>query len=430
MNQDRIDLSEWVIHFVHDRDLNHYPKNVNLPLPFCFDTLGKPLIHVLDEIAYDDQLAYENSLDHPYGLDSDANAYSVLKRILFDGYIKSGWSFRGGRPTIYGSKSAVCFTEMPLYALLAYASKRNNSSSVEAYGIALRKQELFKAGGRPVIYGLSGNHKEASRDDSYFGKGFRCLASSCGIALNEQYRYVAMNLDKNKWIDWTHEREWRWADTRENHEVPGFPVWVESQNPKLSQILVIVKEAWEAEDFINSVKTHYDGRGNIYDSTYDRDNLKNTVVVSLEEIEQQLSSSSVIRLEDLPLKSFSYIAPKTPSIEVLEKVKQALKEAQEEAERAAQKDREIAPRNKDGYITDVCGFATVVTSEANTEITDALISLDYASPCDGECYFIYEVTSGIDTEQALRVAQAAAQAAAKKLSELLGQGFSVRSRWD
>jgi hypothetical protein len=430
VNQKRIDLSDWVIHFVHDRSLNHYPIGADLPLPFCFDSLGKPLIHVLDKIAHDDQLAYVNSLDHPYGLDADASAYSVLKRILFDGYIKSGWSFRGGRLTIYGPKSAVCFTEMPLYALLTYASKRNDSVSVDAYGIALRKQELFKAGGRPVIYGLSENHKEASRNDSYSGKGFRCLASSCGIALNEQYRYVAMNLDENKWIDWTHEREWRWADTRENYEVPGFPVWVKTQNPKLSQILVIVKEAWEAEDFIDSMKIHYDERENIYGLTYDRENLKNTVVVSLEEIEQQLSSSSVIRLEDLPLKTFSCIAPKTPSSEVLEKVKQALKEAHEEARRAAQKDREIAPRNEDGYIADVCGFATVVTSEANTEITDALISLDYASPCDGKRYFIYEVTSDIDTEQALRVAEAAAQAAAKKLSELLGQKFSVHSRWD
>ncbi|MEA5418478.1 hypothetical protein VB712_04515 [Spirulina sp. CCNP1310] len=430
MNQDRIDLSEWVIHFVHDRSLNHYPKDVNLPLPFCFDRLGKPLIHSLDETAYDDQLIYENSLDHPYGLDANARAYSVLKRILFDGYIKSGWSFRRGRASIYGPRSAVCFTEMPLYALLAYASKRNNPSSVEAYGIALRKQELFKAGGRPVIYGLSGNHKEAFSGDSYFEKGFRCLASSCGVALNEQYRYVAMNLDKNKWIDWTHEREWRWADTKENHEVPGFPIWVESQNLKLSQILVIVKEVWEVEDFLNSMKTHYDARVNIYDSTYDRENFKNTVVVSLEEIDRQLSGSSAIRLDDLPLKNFSYISPKIPSSEVLEKVKKALIKAKDEAKKAAQKDKEIAPRNKNGYICDVCGFATVVTSDANTEITDALISLNYASPCDGECYFIYEVTSGIDTEQALRVAEAAAQAAARTLSELLGQHFSVNSRWD
>lgn len=430
MSKGRIDLSEWVIHFVHDRDLTHYPKDIEFPLPFCFDKMAKPLIHCLDEIAYTDQLIYENSLDHPYGLDSNASAYSVLKRILFDGYIKSGWSFRGGRPTIYGPKSAVCFTEMPLYALLMYASKRNNSSSVETYGIALRKQELFRAGGRPVIYGLSGIHKESSRDDPYFGKGFRCLSSACGISLNEQYRYVAMNLDNDRWIDWTHEREWRWADTRENHDVPGLPIWIESNNLKLSKILVIVKEAWETEDFINSIKMHFDARGNVYNSTYDQESLQNTVVVSLEEIDQQLSSLSVIRLEDLPLKSFSYIAPTSPSSMVLERVKLALEEAQQEARKAAQKDREIAPRNQDGEITDVCGFATVFTSEANTEITDALISLGYASPCDGEYYFIYKVTSGIETEQALRVAEAAAHAAAKKLSQLLDQNFSVRSIWD
>jgi len=430
VDQDRIDLSEWVIHFVHDRDLNHYPKDANLPFPSYFDELGNPFIHDLDEFAHDYQIACERPyLYYPHLVEPDSNAYSVLKQILFDGYIKSGWSFREGRPTIYGPRSAVCFTEMPLYALLKYASKRNNPASVEAYGIALRKQELFKAGGRPVIYGLSGRHKEASRDDSCFGKGFRCLASSCGISLNEQYRYVAMNLDENNWIDWTHEREWRWAATKGNYEFPGFPVWVESQNPKLSQILVIVKEAWEAEDFIDSMKIHYDERKN-NDSAYDRENLKNTVVVSLEEIEQNLSDSSVVRLEDLPLNGFPRIDPKTPSCEVLEKVEKALKEAQKEAERAAQKDRENAPRNEQGYIADVCGFATVVTSEANTEITDALISLDYASPYDGECYSIHDVTSGIDTEQALRVAEAAAQAAAAKLSELLGQRFSVRSRWD
>lgn len=54
LNRDRIDLSEWVIHFVHDRDSSHYPKDVDLPLPFCFDKTGKPLIHDLDRIAYDD----------------------------------------------------------------------------------------------------------------------------------------------------------------------------------------------------------------------------------------------------------------------------------------------------------------------------------------------------------------------------------------
>ena len=194
--------------------------------------------------------------------------------------------------------------------------------------------------------------------------------------------------------------------------------------------MVIVKEAWEAEEFIKKIKTHYDEVGNIYDSTYNRSALKNTVIVSLEEIEKESSNLSVVRLEDLPLKRFSYIAPKIPSTKTLEKVKQAIKEAKEEASKAAVKDREIAPRNDDGYIKDICGFANVVTYDANTEITDALLELKYASPCDGEFYVIWEVTSKIETEQALRVAEVAASAGAKRLTELLGQEFSVYSRWD
>ncbi len=430
MTKNRIDISEWVIHFVHNRDLSHYPKNLSFPLPSSFDKTGKPVIHNLDQVAYEDQLAYETDLYHPYGLEPDASAYSVLKRILFDGYIKAGWSFRNGKPTIYGPKPAVCFTEMPLYALLAYASKRNKPSSIDTYGIALRKQELFKAGGRPVIYGLSSLHQEATKDDSHFGKGFRCLSSLCGIGLQEQYRYVAMNLNKDRWIDWTHEREWRWADIDDKSEVPGLPIWIENTCYKFSQILVIVKEAWEAEEFINSIKIHYDTGGNIYDSTYNRIALKRTLVVSLEEIDKQSNNLSIIRLEDLPIKKFIYITPKQPSAKTLDKVKQAIKEAKEEAKKAADQDRANAPRNNNGYIKDICGFASVVTYQANTEITEALVSLGYAAPCDGNTYFIHEVTSGIETEGTLRVEEAAARSAANKLSDLLGQKFYVDSRWD
>lgn len=429
MNNNRIDLSEWVVHFVHSRDLSHYPQDIDLPLPFRFNNMGRPVIHDLDEATYEEQIIYNNNLDHPYGLPYDASAYSVLKKILFDGYIKSGWSFRKRKPTIYGPSSAVCFTEMPLYALLSYASQRN-ASSVESYGIAVKKKELFRAGGRPVIYGLSSTHKEASRNDSYFGHGLRCLSSSCGIALHEQYRYVSMNINKSRWIDWSHEREWRWTDTKEDYEFPGFPIWVESSSLQLSQILVIVKEAQEAKDFINSIKTFYDEQANIYGSSYDLTRLENTVVVSLEEIEQQSCDLSIVRIEDLPLRRFSTIVLKEPSIDVLNRVAEAIKEAQEEAVKAAQKDMEIAPRTKQGHIADVCGSSTVVTSEANTEVTTALIYLEYASPCDGEKYFVFKATSGAYLDQALRVNEAAAKAAAEKLSELLGQKFSVWSKWD
>lgn len=87
------------------------------------------------------------------------DSFGVLKRIISDGYIRSGWSFRGGKLTIYGKHSAVCFTEMPLYALINYGKTREDSNLVSSYGIALPKRELFALGGRQVIYGLSRHPK-------------------------------------------------------------------------------------------------------------------------------------------------------------------------------------------------------------------------------------------------------------------------------
>ena len=93
---------------------------------------------------------------------------------------------------IYGPKSAVCFTEMPLYALIDYVKARNKSGYADRYGIAFRREELFEAGARPVIYGLTGEHKEISSCESLCG--FRVLSECTGIGLHEQYRYVYTNL--------------------------------------------------------------------------------------------------------------------------------------------------------------------------------------------------------------------------------------------
>lgn len=118
----------------------------------------------------------------------------MLKKILRDGYIRAGWSFRNNSPTIYGPKAAVCFTEMPLFGLIEYSKTRNAEYFIEDYGIAFLKDELYKAGARPVIYGLTTGHKEASEKDKYFGKGLRNLAFETGLGLKEQYRYVYTKL--------------------------------------------------------------------------------------------------------------------------------------------------------------------------------------------------------------------------------------------
>src|SRR6266480_2269584 len=49
--------------------------------------------------------------------------------------------FRKKRATIYGPRSAVCFTEMPLSSLLDYAEQRANENAVQTIGVALRKTE-------------------------------------------------------------------------------------------------------------------------------------------------------------------------------------------------------------------------------------------------------------------------------------------------
>ena len=85
-------------------------------------------------------------IENEFQIDEDASAFSVLKKILHDGFIHSSWSIRNRTPSVYGPNSAVCFTEMPLYALVDYARGRGEKSGyVGNYGIAFRRNELYAA---------------------------------------------------------------------------------------------------------------------------------------------------------------------------------------------------------------------------------------------------------------------------------------------
>ena len=111
----RYDMSEWVIHFVHDRQskddlyaLREICKleepDVEYRIPTYYDKRKRP--HDLTDEHSDDE----------WWIGEDAPAFDVLQKIIHDGYIRSGWSLRDFTPTIFGPYSAVCFTEMPLYA--------------------------------------------------------------------------------------------------------------------------------------------------------------------------------------------------------------------------------------------------------------------------------------------------------------------------
>jgi len=104
---------------------------------------------------------------------------------------------------------AVCFTEMPLAAFLESSEARaSRGEKMSPYAVLLRKSEAFTAGARPVIYGLSQIATADITED-----GTRQFAATVLPAV-EQYRYVAFNPAAGGALDWSHEREWRWPNSK------------------------------------------------------------------------------------------------------------------------------------------------------------------------------------------------------------------------
>lgn len=126
------------------------------------------------------------------------SAFDVLKSILKDGYFKATFAERNSKSgkrknTIQGNYAAVCFTEQPLKFFVESIQANQRYTK---YAIAVRKDELFLYGGRPVIY---------SDDITLF-------------RLPDELKYLWVHYNPTAlWqnsrggypIDWTHEREWR-----------------------------------------------------------------------------------------------------------------------------------------------------------------------------------------------------------------------------
>ncbi|RPJ86784.1 MAG: hypothetical protein EHM18_04440 [Acidobacteria bacterium] len=421
----RTDLSNWLVHFVHDRNpendpsqffVGDIPDRDYMPVPIGFKKSGEPM--------FTDWDSYE---EHYGTLEPDAPAISVLQNIVRQGFLRAGWSFRDQKATIYGPWPVVCFTEMPFYALLDYARTRSNDGLVSTYGIALLRSELFAAGARPVIYGLSTAHKEADGADPYAGKGFRCLAQSCALGLEEQYRYVATRLTGSRPIDWTHEREWRWPLAEPDQWVPGLPVWLNHEKQTFSQVVVFVNTGEEVDQILGQLKLLHDRSSNQFDSSVDRALAARARVISLEEL-REFANLETVRFDELPFHQLKKIPRVKASDAVKQKVASALAEAARVAEAAGRKALATANRTKYGNIADVCGRADVITYETGTEVTAALLELKVAEAND-DGYIL----RGLDLpflDQALCIAEASAIAAAEYLTQTLGQKFYDRSRVD
>src|SRR5262249_23479887 len=115
-----------------------------------------------------------------FGLDLVASAFEVLKEILAAGVIQGGLGF------VKGSQPVVCLSEIPLASMDKFATQMDGSTRYRFYGVALSKQAVFDAGGRPVIYS----------PDNEAG----------WIPSDQKWRQVKFEPPH---VDWTHEREWR-----------------------------------------------------------------------------------------------------------------------------------------------------------------------------------------------------------------------------
>lgn len=174
-NNIRFDLSNWLIHFFRDIDLEKdqidFPE-IMAPMDLCEDT------------------------KYP--------AFFMLRSAIKQLKLWSGYSYRNSKPTIYGSYPATCFTEMPIAAFIqAGRERRQKAQNMSPLALLFEKKIMYDIGARPVIYDLFPIKGEYISGN---------IINNKIINKDDQYRYVrfCISYRSAKSIDWTHEREWRW----------------------------------------------------------------------------------------------------------------------------------------------------------------------------------------------------------------------------
>jgi hypothetical protein len=242
LNNDRFDLSNWLIHFFRAVDPNG-PDMPNFPESFGF--------------------GYMDNWDVPF------SPFFLMRNVVCRGRLWATWAERGERRTIYGPDPAVCFTEMPIAAFVeAGLTRAERGEAMSSYGLVLPKTDMFAVGARPVIYGLSGSPSITATSD-----GGRHI-SPTQLPPLEQFRYVTYSPDMNRPVDWTHEREWRWPlRNAPKIELDGCPPQVEQlyglelDTTRLQGMGAIVKNSRQADQLIYDILTKVD-RGDVDERRY------------------------------------------------------------------------------------------------------------------------------------------------------------------
>lgn len=139
---------------------------------------------------------------------------------------------------------------------------------------------------------------------------------------------MATSLDSDRFIDWTHEREWRWP-LPDNSHLPGLPLFLEEYYGNFfSEILVFVESRDEKTEVLNYLKTLYDSGSWNNGIEYDIDMIKRIKVTSLEEIIQLKGIDQArVKIDNLPFSVINEIPEITVSAETLTLVAEKLAQA-------------------------------------------------------------------------------------------------------
>lgn len=224
-----------------------------------------------------------------YGeITEDATALDVLKTIIRLGGLLPGKSYRNGKTTLYGYDSVVCASEMPLSAFYEYAKQSAFRGNVSFLGIAIKKEEFFREGGRPAIYGLTQSPHYKQCDDHY-----RVLNNNI-LPEEEQYRLVALDMSPGATNNWMHEREWRWKKNLPYHtlwckdgygkvgDVDGLPL-LANKGQCFSRIVFIVKDLNQMITLQNDLTAFYLVGSNNYDTPFSKTIIKESKIIVFDE---------------------------------------------------------------------------------------------------------------------------------------------------
>ena len=370
-------------------------------------------------------------------LEMDSSAFDVLKAIVRLGGLLPGHSFRSGSTTIYGGEPVVCATEMPIYSFADYAHSKKDPSKVSAYGIAFLKSEFFAAGGRPAIYGLS------ISNPTYVTKtATRRIFTDSVLPKTEQFRYVAYNPSPSNWIDWSHEREWRWQARDESQDeiwcqdyngslgpVPALPLFKgEIDGRSFTRVCIIVWSHEEAKEIRELLTGFYLAGHNNYDTPFDKKLIAASKIIVLQDVVaaveagKNLGSQTIEGLEAANLLSPIAIVPAPP-------------DAKEVAEKAMSLATAAGKKAADEYLAkyDIekgsCGFANAVTYDVTSPMVQYLLTAGMASgPFDGAVWI--DFPHSWPPSQSIDYREAICRAAAEALSKALGISVYMDSRLD